>query len=63
MKEAIQSRLDKYNKDNNVTEDIKITNFKSSKSININNNINTQKNTDKKMKILIINFPRIKKFY
>ena len=48
MKEAIQSRLDKYNKDNNVTEDIKITNFKSSKSININNNINTQKNTDKK---------------
>ena len=44
LKEAIQSRMDKYNKDNNVNEDIK--NFKSSKSININN-ITSQKNLDK----------------
>ena len=44
LKEAIQSRLDKYNKDNNVTEDLK--HLKSNKSIN-NNNITTRKNEDK----------------
>lgn len=45
LKEAIQSRLDKYNKDNNVTEDLK--HLKSNKSINNNNNITTRKNEDK----------------
>ena len=47
LKEAIQSRLDKYNKDNNVTEENKNLNFKSSKSIN-NNNITSQKNNVEK---------------
>ena len=42
LKEAIQSRLDKYKKDNNVTEENK--NFKSSKSLN---NLNSQRNLDK----------------
>ena len=45
LKEAVQSRLDKYNKDNNVIEDNK--NFKSSRSINNINNITSQKNLDK----------------
>jgi len=42
LKEAIQSRLDKYKKDNNVPEENK--NFKSSKSLN---NLNSQRNLDK----------------
>ena len=42
LKEAIQSRLDKYKKDNNVSEENK--NFKSSKSLN---NLNSQRNLDK----------------
>ena len=41
LQEAIQSRLDKYNKDNNVIEDIKT--FKSSKSINISSQKNLEK--------------------
>ena len=50
LKDAIQSRLDKYNKDNNVTmtEDKNDKNIKSSKSLNItnlkNNNINNESN-------------------
>ena len=42
LKEAIQSRLDKYNKDNNVTT-IDEKNLKSTKSLN---NVNTQKNNN-----------------
>ena len=42
LKEAIQSRLDKYKKDNNVPEENK--NFKSSKSLN---NLSSQRNLDK----------------
>ena len=41
LQEAIQSRLDKYNKDNNVIEDVKT--FKSSKSINISSQKNLEK--------------------
>ena len=42
LKEAIQSRLDKYNKDNNVTTTDE-KNLKSTKSLN---NVNTQKNNN-----------------
>ena len=41
LQKAIQSRLDKYNKDNNVIEDVKT--FKSSKSINISSQKNLEK--------------------
>ena len=44
LKEAIQSRLDKYKKDNNVNEENK--NFKSSKSLN---NIASRKSLDKSL--------------
>ena len=43
LQEAIQSRLDKYNKDNNVIEDIKT--FKSSKSVNISSQKNLEKSS------------------
>ena len=41
LQKAIQSRLDMYNKDNNVIEDVKT--FKSSKSINISSQKNLEK--------------------